>query len=147
MIPHSKLLMVPQPPKIGPTNHRRSCRPCPSSRISCVPKFRRRAGASRARQLWRPRRPRSRWRCATSPLRSQSRRWGFKPRRTAMNWLPSGKWWFSPRENGENCDFTRENGDFMVISWWFHGIYPLVNIPKTMENHHAFHGIANCGNI
>ena len=24
----------------------------------------------------------------------------------------------------------------MVVSWWFDGIYPLVNVEITMENHH-----------
>jgi len=26
--------------------------------------------------------------------------------------------------------------DFIVIQWDLNGIYPLVNIPKTMEHHH-----------
>ena len=29
-------------------------------------------------------------------------------------------------------------GDFMVVSWWFYGTYPLVNVCKTMERSTIF---------
>jgi len=32
------------------------------------------------------------------------------------------------------------NGIFIVIQWDIHGIYPLVNVHITMENHHAING-------
>ena len=33
--------------------------------------------------------------------------------------------------------------DFLVIQWDLNGIYPLVNIQRTLENHHAINGQIN----
>jgi len=41
------------------------------------------------------------------------------------------RWWF-------NGGLTNKNGDFNGIN----GIYPLVNIQKTMENHHRNNGFS-----